>query len=130
MPQVRLDGLGAVTMSPGTYSKTCLPKDTGGSLPLAAPRYAVRFSARGDNVPIGKFNPDFHRCGDRPFHLYTFRRSSFRSPDRPRKGVTVPCAPKISKATAPIFEHCGRLGLKGIVSKRADSRYRAGRSKA
>src|SRR5258707_714839 len=57
----RLDGLDTVTMSPGAYSKTRLPKDTGGSLPLAAPRYAERFSAPGSNGPIGKFNPCVYR---------------------------------------------------------------------
>ena len=53
-----LDGVSTVTMSPEACSKTRLPKDTGGSLPFAAPRYAERLSARGGAVPIGKINPD------------------------------------------------------------------------
>ena len=69
----------------GTYSKTGLPNDTDGSLPLAAPRYSERFSAQVTRCRSGK-SGQFAEVNS------TFRRSSFRSLDRPRRVVTVSCA--------------------------------------
>ena len=72
----------------GTNSKTGLPNDTGGSLPLAAPRYSERFSAQVTRCRSGKSG----QCIDAAEVNSTFRRSSFRSLDRPRRVVTVSCA--------------------------------------
>jgi len=65
----------------GTYSKTGLPKVTGGSLPLKAPRYSERISAQVTRWCLDAAEVDS-----------TFRRSSFRSLDRPRRVVTASCA--------------------------------------